>query len=223
MARPLFGDVVRTAAAGILCTIATALLLSGCFGGVFVVNASSPLVLTTYNYDGRGGRELEGSLDATLYDSRDEGTIEATYQDAVDSFRIVWVNFTGRFPYQSEGVATELDLFGDSGNGSTAFPRLHAYAAAWGTAEFYVDDVRQVDPHSLFQTMDATFFVTQGAYRDNDTRRIQGAEANRTYDPARPAESRLNAIGAMAVIALYTKRGDLFRLVEFSDVEVVAS
>lgn len=209
-------------AAALLLT-AVAVLLSGCFGGVFVVNASSPLVLTSYNYDGRGGRELEGSLKANLYESRDEGTIEATYRDQVDSFRIVWVNFTGRFPYQSEGVATKLDLFGDTGNGSTALPRVHVYAAAWGTAEYYVDDVRQVDPHSLFHTMDATFFVTQGTYRDNETRRIQGAEANRTYDPARPEDSRLNAIGAMAVIVLYTKRGDLFRLVEFSDVEIVAS
>jgi len=214
--------VRRPIAATLLLTV-VAVLLSGCFGGVFIVKASSPLVLTTYAYDGRGGRELAGTLKATLYDSRDDGDIEATYRDALDEFRITWVNFTGDVPYQSEGVATEVDLFGDTGNGTSAFPRVHAYAAAWGTAEYSVDGVRQPDPHSLFQTMDAIFFVTQGVYRDNETRRIQGAEGNRTYDPARPAESKLNAIGAMAVIALYTTRGDLFRLVEFSDVEIVAS
>ena len=203
--------------------LAAACLFSGCFGGVFAVKATSPLVLTSYAYDGRGGRELEGTLEARLYPSRDEGAIEARYRDAVDEFRITWVNFTGLFPYQSNGVATEVDLFGDTGNGPPAFPRVHVYAAAWGTAEYYLDDVRQPDPHSLFHTMDATFFVTQGVYRDNETRRIPGAAGNTTYDPNRPADSSLNAIGAMAVIALYTKRGDLFRLVEFSDVEVVAS
>lgn len=206
-----------------LVALAAVCLLSGCFGGVFIVKASSPLVLMSYAYDGSSGRELDGTLKATLYPERETGSIEARYRDALDEFRITWVNFTGAFPYQSNGIVTETDLFGDTGNGPSAFPRVHVYAAAWGSAEYYVDDVRQPDPHSLFQSMDATFFVTQGVYRDNETRRIQGAEGNKTYNPNRPAESNLNAIGAMAVIVLYTKRGDLFRLVEFSDVEVVAS
>ena len=199
------------------------LLLSGCMGSTFTVRASSPLVLTSYAYDGNDGREREGALEATLYEKRNEGRVEATYRDAIHEYRIRWINFTGMMPYQSGGVARNVELFGDSGNGSTALPRLFVYAAAWGTVEYYVDDVRQPDPHSLFQTMDAIFFVTQGVYRDNETRRISGAEGNRTYDPARPSESRLNMIGAMAVIGIFTKRGDLYRLVEFSEVEIVSS
>jgi hypothetical protein len=218
-----FRMTVRTVWTWTLVAMAASLTLSGCFGGVFVVEASSPFVLTSYGYDGRGGRALEGTLKATLYEGRNEGSIEATYHDAVHAFRVTWVNFTAAFPYQSGGVATDVELFGDSGNGPAAFPRLYAHAAAWGTVEFYVDDVRQPDPISLFQTFDATFFVSQGVYRDNATKRIAGAEGNSTYDPTRPGESSINAIGALGVIAVYTKRGDLYRLIEFRDVEIVAS
>lgn len=195
----------------------------GCLDGVFVVKAASPLVLTSYGYDGVGGRELEGTLNATLYETRDKGTIEATYRDAVHGFHLTWVNFTGSLPYQSGGVSGENQLFGDTGNGSTALPRLTVYAAAWGTVEYFIDDVRQPDPHSLFQTMDAVFFVSRGTYRDNETRIVGGAQPDKPYDPNRPDESTVDAIGSMAVLQVFTKRGDLYRLLEFSDVAIVAS
>jgi hypothetical protein len=195
-------------------------LLSGCFGGVFQVEASSPLVLAAFAYDGSSGRELDGTLKATLYDGRNAGTIVAQYQDAVDSFEIRITNFTGNAAWQSGGVATDLPLFGPSGNGPPVLPQLRAYAAAWGPAEYFVDGVLQPDPTNLQRTWNATFFVSQGAYRDNETRRVT-TPGGGTFDPSQPQTAPASQIGATAVIMLETSRGDLYRLVEYSSVRII--
>ncbi|MBI2078525.1 MAG: hypothetical protein HYT80_09190 [Euryarchaeota archaeon] len=138
----------------------------------------------------------------------------------VETYEVRFVNFTGRLPYQSGGVATKLHLWGDSGNGSTAFPKVFVYAAAFGHAELLVGGRHQRDPTNLADAFPAYAFVTQGVYRDGETLMVYGGQPGQPYDPTKPTASTINRIGSQAVVLLYTSRGELYKHFEYRDVEI---
>ena len=201
-----------------------ALLSSGCLAGdLFQAKAAQPILLSGYNYDGAGVRQVEGTLDVNVNPAKNAGRILADYHDAVHTYRIQWANFTGRAPYQSGGVATNQLLWGTSGNGSAALPAVRAYVAAFGSVTAHRDGVLERDPSNLFGTMNAVFFISQGRFRDLSTHKIYAADGVSLYDPEEPEDAYVNKIGAQATLLVYTARGELFRYVEFSEVSVLSA
>lgn len=194
-------------------------VVAGCFSSTaFEAHGSHVLVIAGYAYDGQNVRTAEGELKVKLDNRRNTGAVHATVRDVLETIDIRFANFTGRLPYQSGGVARNLHLWGDTGNGSTVFPKVYVYAAAFGYATLDIDGEPQRDPTNLRQTLPAYFFLTRGVYRDPDTHLVYSSEPGRPYDPAKPTESTINQIGAQATLLLYTSRGTLHRHVEFRDV-----
>lgn len=203
--------------------LAVAAVASGCLGsGRFEATASAPVLLPGYNYDGSGARAATGSLEVELEARANSGTIRARFTDEVRDYELRWKNFTGREAYQSGGVARDLWMWGSTGNGSAVFPRVRAYAAAFGTVESFLDGRPEPDPSNLFSTMPALFFLAQGQYRDPLSHRVYASDERSFYDPARPDDAHVSQIGAQAALLVYTSRGELFRYVEFNEVEVLA-
>ena len=188
--------------------------------GWFEASAQDALIIPGYAYDGHNVRRAPGEIDFRLDGDANTGTVVAKVRDVIDTFEIRFANFSGRFPYQSGGVAKGIHLWGDTGNGSTVFPKVYVYAAAFGHAELFVNGQHQRDPTNLADTFPAYAFVTQGVYRDDDTYIVYGAEPARPYDPTKPTESSINRIGSQAVVLLYTSRGALYQHLEFRDVDI---
>jgi hypothetical protein len=117
-------------------------------------------------------------------------------------------------------VAADLQLWGDTGNGSSVFPRVFAYAAAFGHATHAIDGRQERDPTNLGDGFTAIFFVTQGQYRDTQGHRITDRERTRPYDPSKPTDAYVNQIGAQAAMLLFAANGALYRYYEFNQIQV---
>jgi hypothetical protein len=198
-------------------------LLGGCAGAPDVrVHASAPVMLDGpgYDYDAHTARLVQGALDLDVRDGPNTGTVLATAKDLFHSYEFRWVNFTGRQPYQGGGVVRDRDLWGSTGNGSSVFPRAHAYVAVFGTLEARMDGRVERDLSSLDDTMPAILFVSRGHYRDTDTHRVTTRDKSNPYDPARPDDFYENKIGAQATLLVFLDRGDLYRQIVYDEVQV---
>lgn len=187
----------------------------------FRAEAARPLFLDGYAYDGTGAHEVAGDLRVELSSESNGGKIEARVQDAIHQYEIRWKNFAGRLPYQSGGVARDLELWGSTGNGSAVFPRVYVYAAAFGRATVLFDGKPEKDPTSLAADFQAVFFLTQGRYRDLDTFEILSADRSRPYDPAQPDDAFVSAIGAQAVVIAYASNGEPYRFFEYLEPKIL--
>lgn len=197
------------------------LLVPGCLGEANIhADAERPLLMTTYAYDGRGIRTVDGTLTVDVDPDANTGTIVAAAQDAFHKYEVTWAAFEGSEPYESGGVAADLEMWGDSGNGPPVFPRIRVHLAAFGQVESRVDGVVEKDPSNLERRIDAVLFVTRGRIRDPETLRIEDAEKLQPYDPAEPTDAYINQFGSQAVLLLYTERGELLRHFDYQDVRI---
>ena len=205
----------------LLVPVLAVLLCVGCFGPDGIrIDATHPLLMTSYAYDGRGISNATGTIAIRLDADANQGTVEATARDLFHTYTLKWASFSGRAPFQSGGVASQLDMWGASGNGSAVFPKMRVYVAAFGHVESRVDGTVEKDPSNLKPTIPAILFVTQGRFRDPDTFRVDNREKLGAYDPAKPDDAYINQIGAQAVVLLFTERGELMRHFDYQDVTV---
>lgn len=181
----------------------------------------NPLLLDGYAYDGRGAHQVEGELHVALNSDSNTGTIRALARDPIHQYEIRWTSFSGRLPYQSGGVARDLEMWGSTGNGSAVFPRVYTYAAAFGRATVLFDGKPEKDPTSLAADFQAVFFLAQGRYRDTDTFQVLNGDRSRPYDPAEPDDAFVSAIGAQAVAVAYASNGEPYRFFEYLEPKIL--
>jgi len=82
-------------------------------------------------------------------------------------------------PFMQGGIAEQLYLHGDSGQGPPVMPKVWTYVAGWGDLDIYVDG------EVVYEDMDGHFMVTEQARRDEKIVNENGVP----YSPARAAES----------------------------------
>lgn len=204
-------------------TTLLAFAVSGCFQTAedFQAQADNPWLFTGYDPGGRTATHAEGVLTVALDTDGNAGTIRATARDLVRQYEVRWHSFAGRPSYQSGGVARDLDLWGDTGNGSGAFPKMSVYAAAWGNATFLVNGAVKREPQALTSTYGSVFFLNKGRYRSPADHRVLSADQNATFDPSRPGDGFVDRQGAQATLLLFTARGDVAFHVQYYNVTIL--
>jgi hypothetical protein len=115
----------------------------------------------SFRYDGSGIDVGPGRAVVQVNEDRNIGFVEGTLESEWGTLRVVMKSFEETAPFMDGGIAANLYLHGETGNGPPVLPRVYTYLAGWGTADVYLDE------KILYRDYEAHFMLTEGV-RDED-------------------------------------------------------
>lgn len=189
------------------------LVLPGCFGeepapAVRQVSASGGKVSDGWAYDGAGLGSGGATLEGTLDQEKDAGLVTAMFEHAGSRWEVTFDRFAESKPFMAGGVVFDLVEHGDSGVADASIPRIHAVAAAWGTATVTRDGVPVVG--AAGDQWSAHLMASRDTVRGADGK-IAKADGAAPYDPAAPADARRIENDPQAFLVLRHPDGETFR------------
>lgn len=129
------------------------------------------------------------SLSGTLSDVDNKGNVNVSFDLGGAHYVVAFDQFAEAKPFQNGGVRFGFDEHGDSGNGDAMLPKVHAKAAAWGTAGVLKDgEVLKTSAGATAWT--AHLMLLDDSPRGSDDK-ISNAAGTAPYDPAKPTDARV--------------------------------
>lgn len=189
----------------------TFLLLAGCFGEEATpdelrVSASAGLVSPGWAYDGARIEAGAGGLEGILVDSSNTGLVNVTFDFAGSHYVVTFDTFAqaaGK-DFQDGGIEFEIDEHGETGVADASIPKIHAVAAAWGSAKVLKDgELAAPEPWS------AHLMVSADTVRGTDGK-IAKADGVTPYDPNAPADARRIEGDPQALFFIKHPQGETF-------------
>lgn len=186
-----------------------AMPLAGCFGAEDVpaersVVASGGKASRGWAYDGAGLESVGASLDGKLNDPDNAGVVNVTFDFAGSTWVATFDTFAATKDVQDGGIEFEIDEHGDTGVGDTAIPKIHAIAAAWGSAKVMRDGALATP-----EPWTAHLMVSADTVRGADGK-IAKADGATPYDPSAPTDARRVEGDMQAIMFLKHPQGETY-------------
>lgn len=119
----------------------------------------------SFRYNGSGVDMGSGTALVRVNERANTGTVTGTAVTKWGTLTVVIEQFEATAPFMDGGIARNLFLHGNTGNGPPVLPKVFTYLAGWGRADVYLDG------KLLYKDYDAHFMITEGV-RDKDTFRV---------------------------------------------------
>lgn len=161
--------------------------------GQWVLEGRETLIIGEYGhnfaYDGQKVRSVDGEVVVNVNNKNDAGSVVATLRNVRHQFsknetldgdiRIVMNKFVAKQEFHQGGIAENLWLHGDTGQGPPVMPKLFTFVAGWGPTDIYVNG------ELVYEDLDGHFMYTEGARREEKITKDDGT----FYSPKRKAET----------------------------------
>lgn len=139
-------------------------------------------------YNSANFSKVAGSLAYSVNPESNKGIVVATAQSKIGNLRVYLTQIMGKEKYQSDGIATNVELFGDLHPSPMTdvalLPKVKASVAAWGKADVYLKGIYLGD-------FDATFWRGPSIF-DAEGKAWQTAAKKDFFDPKTAAKAYLN-------------------------------
>lgn len=140
-------------------------------------------------YNSANFSKAAGSVAYSLNQEDNKGIVVATAQTKVGNLRVYLTQIDGKEKYQSAGIATNVELFGDlhpsRQTDIALLPLVKAKVAAWGKADVYLNGTYIGD-------FDATFWRGPRIF-DGEGKAWQAADKKTFFDPAKAKQAYLDS------------------------------
>jgi serine/threonine protein kinase len=161
--------------------------------------------LQRFSYNGQAVTPIDGSVHYDVNADSDTGTVTIlvngtlTYQDGMTragQWKIVQKSYSSDQPFYQGGIATNVEMHGDSGQEAPFYPKLAGMLATWGTADLYLNDqivASDLGIHTMY---------TQGL-RDSQQQILNNTNTC-CYDPATPNDGFIDPSRDQVTVLLFT-------------------
>lgn len=169
-------------------------------------SASGGKLSLGWAYDGVGVTPAGASLDGFVVDSTNSGSVNASF-DLGGSKWVIRFDAFAEAPgkaFMDGGVKIDLDEHGDTGVADASIPKIHALAAAWGTARVTREGVLAAPlPYS------AHLMLSGDTVRSADGR-ITKADGTTPYDPSTPSDAKRGEGDPQVILWIKHPNGETF-------------
>lgn len=185
-------------------------LVAGCFSkeeapAERTVSASGGKVSEGWDYAGAATTPGAATLSGMLNNPDNRGAVNASFDFRGAKWVVTFDQFAESKDFMDGGVAFDITEHGDSGVADASIPKIHAKAAAWGTATV-TKDGKPVVGKAGDRWM-AHLMVSDDTVRGADNRILNAAGAA-PYDPAKPADAKVTTGDAQALLKLVHPDGE---------------
>jgi hypothetical protein len=195
----------------LLAAALVALLAAGCSKPTtppaYAFSASGGKVSPGWAYDGTGLVDGGATLAGNLVDASNSGAVNVTFDYLGSHYVVDFSHFAQTKPFQDGGVRFNFDEHGNTGNGDASLPKVHAKAAAWGTATVTKDGL-PLRGGANSDTWNAHLMLLGDSPRGPDGKIVK-ADGTTPYDINSPADAKVTVGKPQAMFYIQSPDGPL--------------